>query len=75
MPEWGMNPKFYTTVEVAKVTRIPRATLQYWIATRKISAPRVKLLKGRAVRLWNQTQVEEARKLKGTLKSGPKKES
>jgi len=69
-----MNQRLYTTVEVAQVTRIPRATLQHWIATRKISAPRVRLVKGRAVRLWNQAQVEQARKLKGTLKPGPKKE-
>jgi hypothetical protein len=69
-----MNERLCTTVEVARITRIPRATLQHWIATRKISAPRVKLVKGRAVRLWSQPQVEEARKLKGTLKPGPKKE-
>jgi excisionase family DNA binding protein len=67
-----MNQRLYTTVEVAKVTRIPRATLQHWIATRKLAAPRVRLLKGKAVRLWNQAQLEEARKLKGTLKPGPK---
>jgi len=54
------------------MTKIPRATLQFWIATRKIAAPRVRLLKGRAVRLWNEAQVEKARKLEGTLKKGPK---
>lgn len=68
-----MNQRLYTTVEVARVTRIPRATLQHWIATRKLAAPRVRLVKGKAVRLWNQAQLEEARKLKGTLKPGPKK--
>jgi excisionase family DNA binding protein len=67
-----VSQKLYTTVEVAKMTKIPRATLQYWIATRKISAPRVRLLKGRAARLWNAAQVEKARELKGTLKKGPK---
>ena len=72
---WQYGPvsqKLYTTVEVSRMTKIPRATLQYWIATRKISAPRVRLLKGRAARLWNEAQVEKARKLKGTLKKGPK---
>ncbi len=67
-----VSQTLYTTVEVAKMTRIPRATLQHWIATRKISAPRVKLVKGRAVRLWNSAQIEKARDLKGTLKPGPK---
>ncbi len=71
----NVSQKLYTTVEVSKVTRIPRATLQHWIATRKISAPRVRLVEGRAVRLWNQAQVEAARKLKGTLKPGPQKEA
>jgi excisionase family DNA binding protein len=68
-----MSQKLYTTVEVAKMTKIPRATLQFWIATQKISAPRVRLVKGRAVRLWSTAQVEDACKLKGTLKKGPKK--
>lgn len=68
-----MSPDLYTTVQVAKMTRIPRATLQFWIATRKIAAPRVRLVKGKAVRLWSAAQVEKARELKGTLKPGPKK--
>jgi hypothetical protein len=68
-----MSPELYTTVQVARMTRIPRATLQNWIATRKIAAPRVKLLKGKAVRLWSIAQIEKARELKGTLKPGPKR--
>jgi len=68
-----MRPKTYTTVEVAKVTKVPRATLQFWIASRKISAPRVRLQKGKAVRLWSAAQVEQVRELRGTLKPGPKK--
>ena len=67
-----MSEKSYTTVEVARMTKIPRATLQYWIRTKKISAPRLRLLHGKAVRLWNKAQIEEARALKGTLKPGPK---
>jgi DNA-binding transcriptional MerR regulator len=68
-----VSPELYTTVQVAKVTKIPRAALQHWIATRKIAAPRVKPVKGKAVRLWSQAQIEKARELKGTLKPGPKK--
>jgi len=68
-----MSPELYTTVQVAKMTKIPRATLQYWIGTGKINAPRVKLVNGKAVRLWNLALVEKARELKGTLKPGPKK--
>jgi excisionase family DNA binding protein len=69
-----MSQRLYTTVEVAKATGIPRATLQFWVATGKISAPKVRLVKGRAVRLWNAALVDKARELKGTLKPGPKKQ-
>jgi len=69
----AMSAGLYTTVQVARMTKIPRATLQNWIATRKIAAPRVRLVKGKAVRLWSAEQVEKARELKGTLKPGPKK--
>jgi excisionase family DNA binding protein len=67
-----VSPELYTTVQVAKMTGVPRATLQFWIRTRKIAAPRVKLLKGKAVRLWSKAHIEKARELKGTLKPGPK---
>jgi len=67
-----MSPELYTTVQVAKMTKIPRATLQRWIATRAIAAPRVKLVKGKAVRLWSLAQIEQARELKGSFKPGPK---
>jgi hypothetical protein len=60
-----------TTYEVAKKTRIPRATLQHWIATGKVAKPRLTLRGGKAVRLWSDAQVEKARELKGTLKPGP----
>jgi excisionase family DNA binding protein len=67
-----VSEKSYTTVEVARMTKIPRSTLQFWIRTGKISAPRLRLLHGKAVRLWNKAQIEKARALKGTLKPGPK---
>jgi excisionase family DNA binding protein len=68
---WKMSRKLYTTVQVAKAANVPRATLQFWIASGKISAPRVRLIGGRAVRHWTEADVERIRKLKGTLKSGP----
>jgi hypothetical protein len=48
-----VSPELYTTVQVAKMTKIPRATLEFWVKTQKIAAPRVKLVKGKAVRLWS----------------------
>jgi excisionase family DNA binding protein len=67
-----VSADLFTTVQVAKLTKIPRATLQHWVKTRKIAAPRVKLVKGKAVRLWSLAQIEKACELKGTLKPGPK---
>lgn len=69
-----MNVELYTTLEVAKITGIPRATLQFWIATKKIPAPRLRLRNGKAVRLWSKVLVEKARELEGTLKPGPKRQ-
>lgn len=66
-----MNRKRYTTVEVAKKADVPRATLQFWIASGKISAPPVRLVDGKAVRLWSDADLWRIRKLKGTLKPGP----
>jgi excisionase family DNA binding protein len=38
-----MSAELYSTVQVARMTKIPRATLQNWIAKRKIDAPRLGL--------------------------------
>jgi DNA-binding transcriptional MerR regulator len=70
-----MSGKRYTTIEIAEKARVPRATLQYWIATGKIYAPKVQLEIGRAVRYWNEADLSRIRKLKGTLKPGPKSKS
>jgi DNA-binding transcriptional MerR regulator len=68
-----MSPKkSYTTVEVAKRAGIPRATLQYWISSGKLKVPEVQLVEGKATRLWSELDISRARKLKGSLKPGPK---
>lgn len=67
-----MSRTLYSTVEVAKAAGVPRATLQNWIKTRKISAPPIRLRRNRAVRLWTEAQKERIRTLGGTFKSGPK---
>jgi DNA-binding transcriptional MerR regulator len=67
-----MSRKRYTTVEIAREANVPRATLQFWISSGKIAAPKVRLVGGKAVRLWTEADIERVRKLKGSLKSGPK---
>ena len=67
----SMSSRLLSTVEVADEVGVPRATLQYWIKEKKITAPKTRLRNGVAVRLWTAAAVEKARKLKGTLKRGP----
>jgi excisionase family DNA binding protein len=45
--------KSYTTEEAAEAVGISRATLQAWIASGQFKAPDVRLVQGKAVRLWN----------------------
>jgi DNA-binding transcriptional MerR regulator len=70
-----MGRKLYTTVEVAKAAGVPRATLQHWMKTGRISAPPVRLRDNRAVRLWTVAQMKRIRKMSGTFKSGPQKKA
>jgi len=64
-----MNPKLYTTREVAQRAGISRQTLQAWIAREKIKAPAV--IKAAGVRLW--TDAELAAVLKVKPRSYPRK--
>jgi hypothetical protein len=69
---FAMSRKRFTTIEAAATAGIPRATLQNWIKTGKISAPPVRLVGGKAVRFWMPAEVEKVRKLKGTFRFGLK---
>ncbi len=55
--------KLYTTREVAEGLGITRATLQTWIATGQIKAPKLER-PGMGVRLWSQSDVEGVRAYK-----------
>jgi DNA-binding transcriptional MerR regulator len=66
-----MSGQLLSTVGVARELGVPRATLQYWIKEKKISAPTTKIRNGVAVRLWTAADVEKARMLKGALRRGP----
>jgi excisionase family DNA binding protein len=68
-----MSRKLYTTTEAAKAAEISRTTIQYWISTGKIAAPKLQIRGRTAVRLWTEADVERMRKLSATLKPGPKK--
>jgi excisionase family DNA binding protein len=53
-----------TTTEAARKTGLSRVTLQEWIRTGKVKAPRLVLRNGRAVRLWSQADIENLRDVK-----------
>jgi hypothetical protein len=67
-----MQRKLLNTYEAAVAAGVRRPTLQFWIKTGKISAPRVRLIGGKAVRLWTAAQIKQIRELKGTLRPGRK---
>ncbi len=66
-----MSKSLYTTKEAAKAAKVSRPTIQYWISTGKINAPKLQIHNGKAARLWTETAVEQMRKLRDTLKPGP----
>jgi excisionase family DNA binding protein len=52
-----MSPKLYTTTEAARAVGITRVTLQRWIASGKLKAPRPQLRDGVGVRLWTESNI------------------
>jgi len=61
-----------STSEVAKSIRVHRATLERWLANGKMKPPKELKIGQRVFLDWTEKDVERARKMKGTLKSGPK---
>jgi len=53
-----------TTEEAAKAVGITRVTLQAWIAKRKLKVPRTRIVNGRAVRLWTDSDLAALRNAK-----------
>ncbi len=62
-----MTRRRYTTGEAAKAVGIHQVTLQEWIRTGKVKAPRLVIRHGRAVRLWTESAVEYLRRRKAEL--------
>jgi excisionase family DNA binding protein len=59
-----LSRNFHNTQQAAEAVGITRATLQAWIAKRKIKAPRTQLRDGHAVRLWTDSDVARLRQVK-----------
>jgi excisionase family DNA binding protein len=64
-----MITKQFTTGEAAKAVGITRATVQAWIAAKKIHAPRATSFGNIVVRMWSQADVKMLRAAKKKLYS------
>jgi predicted site-specific integrase-resolvase len=53
-----------TTTEAAEKAHINRVTLQEWIRTGRVKAPRLILHNGRAIRFWSAADIKKLRDLK-----------
>ena len=67
-----MSPKTYSTSQVAAKLGVSRQTLYDWIESGLIDAPEPIKAGNASIRLWTDRHVRSARKVKGTLKPGPK---
>ena len=54
--------KRYTTNQAAEKLGVHRVTLQRWIASGNVSAPRVQDIGGAVFRLWTDSDIERVRK-------------
>ncbi len=52
-----MSPKLYTTKEAAAVVGITRATVQAWIAAKKIRPPKVTVVGKVTARMWRKSDI------------------
>ncbi len=59
-----MSLKASTTREAADGLGVSLNTLQRWIKARKVKAPKLTVVHGRAVRLWTQKDIARLRKVK-----------
>ena len=55
-----------TTAEAAKEVGIARITLQGWIRSGRVKAPKPIIRKGRAVRLWSESDVKRLAQIKAS---------
>jgi excisionase family DNA binding protein len=62
-----MSPRTYSTGEAAEAVGISRATLQAWIANRKIAAPKSTKLGKVTVRIWTASDLARLRKAKESV--------
>lgn len=67
-----MSQKTYTTREAAKLIGVSHQTLRDWVDAGEIVAPKQITVGKMAIRLWTKANIAKARKIRGTLKPGPR---
>ena len=67
-----MDEKTYTTSEVADKIGVSYQSLHNWVNSNLIRAPKMVNVGKNSIYLWTKSDIERARKVKGTLKKGPK---
>lgn len=64
--------KGYSTAEVAKIIGVSKSTLLRWLADDVVPEPRRVKVAGIEWRIWSKAEIEKARKVKATMRPGPK---
>lgn len=70
--------KAINTQQAAKAAGIAVMTLHRWVVAKRLKAPKLRIRKGRAVRLWSKEDLDRLRNVKELIYGkgkGPKKGS
>jgi excisionase family DNA binding protein len=62
----------YSTAQVAKLVGVSKNTLLRWLYDGILREPRRTPVGGAAWRVWSQEDIERARRVKVTMRPGPK---
>ena len=62
----------YTTAQVAEAIGVSKNTLLKWLYAGVLREPKRVRVAGTQWRVWSTSDIKRARKLKGTMKRGPK---
>lgn len=70
-----IDMKGYTTAQVAKAIGVSKNTLLQWLYNGELREPKRVYVGAIEWRIWSEADVSRARKVKATMKRGPKPRS
>jgi|HubBroStandDraft_6_1064221.scaffolds.fasta_scaffold233276_2 hypothetical protein len=62
----------YSTAQAAKIVGVSKNTLLQWLYAGALDEPKRSVVGGVEWRIWAHSDIERARKVKSTMKRGPK---